>query len=39
MVYCTLFDSNYLDKGLVMYDSLVNSSCKFILYILCMDDT
>ena len=38
MVYCTLFDSNYLDKGLVMYDSLVNSSCKFILYILCMDD-
>ena len=35
--YCTLFDSNYADKGLVMIDSLLekNDSETFVL---CMDD-
>lgn len=37
-VLCTLYDSFYLDKGLVLYDSLNNVSKDFILYVLCMDD-
>lgn len=37
-VFCTLFDSNYLDKGLVMYKSLVDTGCNFRIYILAMDD-
>ncbi len=36
-VYCTLFDSNYSDKGLVMIESFRNySNCE--IYVLCMDD-
>lgn len=37
MVFCTLFDSNYLDKGLVMYRSLVSTGCSFKMYVLAMD--
>lgn len=37
MVFCTLFDSNYLDKGLVMYESLQNVCENSILYTLAMD--
>lgn len=37
-VLCTLYNSFYLDKGLVMYDSLKEVSSGFILYVLCMDD-
>lgn len=37
-VYCTLYNSNYLDKGLVLYDSLCECAKDFKLYVLCMDD-
>lgn len=36
--FCTLFDSGYLDKGLTMYNSLMDTGCEFVLYILAMDD-
>lgn len=35
---CTLFNCFYLDKALVLYDSLKESAKNFKLYILCMDD-
>ena len=37
-ILCTLYNSLYLDKGLVLYDSLCESSKHFKLYVLCMDD-
>lgn len=36
--FCTLFDSNYIDKGMVLYQSLINNCENFSLYILPMDD-
>ena len=35
---CTLFDSNYLDKGLVLYKSLEKYAHNFTLYVLAMND-
>lgn len=35
---CTLFNSVYLDKGIVLYESLTKVANDFILYVLCMDD-
>jgi len=35
--YCTLFDSNYIDKGLVMLRSL-RKHCNAVIYVLAMDD-
>lgn len=37
-VLCTLYNSLYLDKGLVLYDSLCECANDFKLYVLCMDD-
>lgn len=38
LTFCTLFDSNYLDKGLVLHDSMKHVMEDFKLYILAMDD-
>ena len=37
-IYCTLFDSNYLDKGLVLYRSLCACESSFRLYVFAFDD-
>ena len=36
--FCTLFDQNYLIKGLAMYQSLAAQSKEMCLYVLCMDE-
>lgn len=38
MAFCTLFDSRYLDKGLVMYESLVLNAKDFKLYVVAFDE-
>lgn len=35
---CTLFNSLYLDKGIVLYNSLERVSKDFVLYVLAMDE-
>ena len=37
-IYCTLFDSNYMDKGLVLYDSMCEHLGDFKLYVFAFDD-
>ncbi len=36
--FCTLFDSNYLIKGLTMIKSLSKNCEEFEIYVLCLDD-
>ena len=35
--FCTLFDSNYLDKFLAMYESLEEAHADFTIYVMCFD--
>ena len=37
--YCTIFDSNYLTRGLAMYESLKKYSADFNLYIFAFNDS
>jgi hypothetical protein len=37
-IFCTLFDSNYLDKGLVLFDSMKRCMSEFKLYVIAFDD-
>ncbi len=39
MIFCTLFDSYYLDKGLTLYYSLEKVTDQFKIYIFCFDDS
>ena len=38
MNFCTLFDSYYLDKGIVLYESMKKVSDDFMLFVFCFDD-
>lgn len=38
MIFCTLFNSLYLDKGITLYQSLDNVTPNLKLYVLCMDE-
>lgn len=37
-IFCTLFDSNYIDKGLVLYDSMKEHIKDFRVYVFAFDD-
>jgi hypothetical protein len=37
-IFVTLFNSNYMSRGLTMYESLMNTMPEFMLYIVAFDD-
>lgn len=37
--FCTLFDSNYLSRGITMYRSLADTGADFHLYVFAFDET
>ena len=37
-IFCTLFDSNYLDKGITLYKSMEKHISEFKLYVITFDD-
>jgi len=37
--FCTLFDSNYLDKGITLYSSLKHTQTNFHLFVYAFDNT
>lgn len=37
LYYCTLFDSNYINKGIALYLSIERYTSDFVLYIMAMD--
>ena len=38
MIFCTLFNSGYLDKGIVMFQSLKRVTDNFKLYVVAFDN-
>jgi hypothetical protein len=38
LYFCTYFDSNYVSRALVLYESLVEVGADFTLWALCLDD-
>ena len=39
MFFCTLFDSNFIDRALILYDSLCHVMTDFKLFMFTLDDT
>ena len=37
MYFCTLFDSNYISKGIALYRSIERYTGDFVLYVMAMD--